>query len=68
MKPKKLNFYQAAERYEIAVSTLYSWLSKGWFPKPKRLGKRVFWFQEDLDRWDAEGYPRPCDQNNEVMQ
>ncbi len=63
----KLNVYQVAERYQVAVSTVYSWLTKNWMPKPRRLGGRVFWLEEDLARWDKSGNRRPCDEiENEV--
>lgn len=58
----KLNIYQVATRFEVSTSTIFSWRIKGWIIDPIRLGKRVFWLEADLDQWEADGYPRPCDQ------
>jgi prophage regulatory protein len=42
------------ERYgNIPVSTLYSWMAAGHFPRPVRIGPRaVAWREEDLDAHD----------------
>ncbi|MBA3483495.1 MAG: helix-turn-helix domain-containing protein [Pirellulales bacterium] len=61
----RLSIYQVAERCQVAVSTVYSWRDKNWIPAPTRLGGRVFWSSEVLDQWEAEGYPRPCDQQEQ---
>lgn len=63
----KINVYQLAERYEVAVSTVYNWLNRGWMPKPRRLGGRVYWLTADLDLWDSQGNPR-CDSEEKEFQ
>ena len=58
---KRLNIFQVAQRYGVAPSTVYAWLNRGWFVPRTRLGGRVFWYEDELDQWDEDGFPRPCE-------
>lgn len=60
-----LNTYKVAKRYEVSVSTVFVWRVRDWIIPPKRIGGRVFWLEDDLDTWDAEGNPRPIDSKKE---
>jgi len=43
----------------LARSTIYSWISRGLFPKPVRLGERlVGWRESDLRDWLAARAPK----------
>ena len=42
------------DRYSISNSTLYSWIAKGLFPAPVRIGPRATRFEaESLRRYEA---------------
>ncbi|MYE06572.1 MAG: AlpA family transcriptional regulator [Chloroflexi bacterium] len=39
----------------MSVSTIYSWMAQGTFPRPVQLGPRaVGWRAEDIDAWKAQ--------------
>ena len=39
----------------ISRSTVYRWISEGWFLKPIRIGKNsVGWLEEDVSSWLLE--------------
>ncbi|MCY4178537.1 MAG: AlpA family phage regulatory protein [Endozoicomonadaceae bacterium] len=40
-------------RYNLSISTLYNWISKGLFPRPVKIGPRaVRWKLSDLEEWE----------------
>jgi predicted DNA-binding transcriptional regulator AlpA len=32
-------------------TTLYGWIRKGTFPKPRRHGNRSYWIESEVDAW-----------------
>lgn len=35
-------------------STIYSWMKKGLFPKPLRIGRAIAWRERDIQKWMDE--------------
>ncbi len=35
----------------VSKATLYRMIAEGRFPKPKRLGKRSVWTDQDIEQW-----------------
>jgi prophage regulatory protein len=51
--PKFLRRRAVSERYGLAPSTLYDWISKDLFPRPVRFGARaVAWSVAELEAWE----------------
>ena len=45
---------EVLETVGVSTSTLYGWMSSGFFPRPVRLGpKAVGWRSEDVQAWIA---------------
>lgn len=44
----KLTVEQILERYPVARSTLNAWIADGLFPKPVKIGGRVFFDEQDI--------------------
>ena len=42
---------EVAERLSIAKSTLYLWISQGFFPKPIKLGRSAVWRNSRVTQW-----------------
>lgn len=49
-----LSIEQVREFVPVARSTLYALIAKGEFPKPRKMGKRNFWLQSDIQSFIAE--------------
>ena len=42
---------EVAERLTIAKSTLYLWISQGFFPKPTKFGRTAVWRNSAVNQW-----------------
>lgn len=62
---KRLDFYALCIRLDWRPSTLYQHIQNGWLPKPSKAGKRVFWYEDEINQWEAAGFPKPCDKEQE---
>ena len=50
-----LRLPEVKARTALSRSTIYDKISKGKFPRPRRLGLRmVAWYQTDIDAWIAD--------------
>ena len=59
-RPKRyLRRPEVLARYgQVSTATLYQWMDRGLFPRPKRLGPRaVAWDEDYLDAHDARLRP-----------
>ena len=48
---------EAAALFRKAIRTWRTWDSSGKIPRPIRIGRSVFWRQEEIDAWVAAGCP-----------
>ncbi len=49
---RAMRISEVSEAIGASRSTIYVWLSKGMFPKPRRLGvRRVGWLRSDIQKW-----------------
>lgn len=53
---RMLTIQQAAERLGLPVSTLRTWRQSGAGPRAGKLGRRLFYREEDLDAWVDEQF------------
>ena len=42
---------EVAQKLTIAKSTLYLWISQGFFPKPTKFGRTAVWRNSTLTQW-----------------
>lgn len=54
----RLNVYQMAERFNVHPSTIARWRYERVVPEPVKLGGRRFWFLDEINEWEAAGFPR----------
>ena len=46
---------ELCNRYKIAKSTLYGWMAKGYFPRPKKFGWTVArWHRQKVEAFELE--------------
>lgn len=46
---------EVCDRYKIAKSTLYGWMDKGYFPRPKKFGWTVArWNRQEVEAFEIE--------------
>lgn len=54
LRPRLLRQAEVSVLTGAAKSTIYMWMAKGSFPKPRKLGARaVGWLASDIDAWIA---------------
>jgi predicted DNA-binding transcriptional regulator AlpA len=51
---KPLTAAEVSARTGIAVSTLHNWARNNTGPRSAKLGRRVVWFENDLNAWIEE--------------
>ena len=51
-----MNYQEAADYLKITTGTLRNWVSKGRI-KPRRVGRRVLFFREELEKWITSPIP-----------
>ncbi|MGD9700620.1 helix-turn-helix domain-containing protein [Acinetobacter sp.] len=51
-----MNYQEAADFLKITTGTLRNWVSKGRI-KPRRVGRRVLFFREELEKWITNPAP-----------
>jgi predicted DNA-binding transcriptional regulator AlpA len=51
MAAKLVNIQELAEQCDVSVATARYWVSTKYTPPHVRLGRRLVWRQEDIDRW-----------------
>lgn len=49
----QLNTEEAARRLRVSAVTLEKWRARRFGPPFGRAGRRIFYFQDDLDQWLA---------------
>lgn len=54
MSDKLLNIDQVRGIVPLARSTIYEQVARGKFPCPRKVGKRSFWRESDLQAWIAQ--------------
>ncbi|HAE39723.1 MAG TPA: hypothetical protein DCG57_13985 [Candidatus Riflebacteria bacterium] len=52
-----MNYQEAADYLKITTGTLRNWVSKGRI-KPRRVGRRVLFFREELEKWITAPAPQ----------
>ena len=57
LQPLLINSREAAEILNIGKSLFYRLHSEGKIPAPTRLGARVLWSRDELERWVEAGSP-----------
>lgn len=62
---KRLDFYGLCIRLDWRPSTLNEHIEQHWLPAPSWAGKRMFWFEDAIDQWEAAGFPRPSEQEKD---
>jgi len=65
-----MNYQEAADFLKITTGTLRNWVSKGRI-KPRRVGRRVLFFREELEKWISSpqpSAPAPAAQPNQQHQ
>ena len=64
-KRQRLEIGAVCDRYNRSPVTIWSWYTKGTFPKPHYIGNQRHWWDDELDDWDrsilAEAVPNPGD-------
>jgi len=53
-----MNYKEAARYLKITTGTLRNWVSKGRI-KPRKVGKHVIFFKEELETWIKNTPPTP---------
>jgi prophage regulatory protein len=46
-----LRMNDVLKKMNVKRATLYKWMNEGLFPKPKHIGKCIFWNEAELDKW-----------------
>jgi len=56
-----MNPEEVAEFYGVALSTVYSWRTKGYGPRGAKIGKHVRYERAEVERWirSQVGQPTP---------
>ncbi len=52
--PEYLSPEQLAERYNVPVSSVYNWRTKGYGPVGLKIGRHVRYPVEAVEQWEAE--------------
>lgn len=48
-----------AKRYGVSQQTIFNWIRRDYFFRPRKLGGRCYWELEDLEQWEKEKGIRP---------
>ena len=58
-RPLLLTIKEVAKLVNFSTRKIQRWKSMGWFPKPIEIGGNVRWRRVDIERWVADGCPKP---------
>lgn len=50
MAEKIMKFSDVAAYFKVSRGTIYDWIRRGIFPKPRRIGPNVFWTEGDIEK------------------
>ena len=45
---------EVIKKFSISEQTLYNWMDRNNFPKPIKIGRRIFWRKEVIDKYLIE--------------
>lgn len=48
-----LDLKSVMERFKVSASSVYTWISCGQFPAPKKFGRSSRWKLSELEAWEA---------------
>jgi prophage regulatory protein len=52
--PKLIPVKEVCRRIGVSRVTIWKWVHEGKFPPGRRLGRRIFWLESDIDDWIAK--------------